>query len=209
MSHAYPIFLDVTDRPTLIVGGGRVALRKAQGLLAAGARQVRCVSPALCPQWPPAVSLIKDVYQSSHLDGIKLVFAATNSTEVNDAVVRDAAERGILANRVDRAGGALTGDFSCPAVHRAGAVTVAVSAAGAPGLAMAIRDELATGLDSGWIGLADALVRLRPIVLASNIPAMQQQEILRRTASREALEQFRDGGADGLMAWLRRDYPGL
>ena len=46
MRHAYPLLLDVTDRPVVIIGGGGVASRKAEGLLEAGATRIRMVAPS-------------------------------------------------------------------------------------------------------------------------------------------------------------------
>ena len=48
MSGHYPIFLDLVDRPCVVVGGGPVAETKVRGLLGAGAR-ITVVSPTLTP----------------------------------------------------------------------------------------------------------------------------------------------------------------
>src|SRR4051794_24057378 len=100
--HAYPLMLDVTGRLVVIVGGGAVAVRKVDGLLAAGATRVRVVSPVFHAEMPLDDSRVERVaaaYESRHLDGAALVFAATDLPEVNAAVVRDARSRGILVNR--------------------------------------------------------------------------------------------------------------
>ena len=45
MAHGYPILLDVTRARVVIVGGGRVAARKAKGLIDAGATDITVVAP--------------------------------------------------------------------------------------------------------------------------------------------------------------------
>src|SRR3954466_13379237 len=139
---SYPLMLDVTNRPVVIIGGGSVAARKARGLLEAGGTEVRMVSPSFHEGVPAAVERIVGRYEARHLTGAGLVFAATDSGETNDAVVADAQRLGILVCRAD-GDGEEPGNFSTPAVLRKGAITLAVSAAGAPALAARIRDELA------------------------------------------------------------------
>jgi siroheme synthase-like protein len=205
-AHRYPILLDVRDRLVVIVGGGNVAARKAKGLFDAGATRVRCVSPAFNDKLPQAVERVVAEYDPSHLDGAGLVFAATNSGEVNDAVVRDALVRGILVNRAD-ADDEVVDDFSSMAVHRSGAVMIGVSAAGNPGLATLVRDELATALDPAWGELANALATIRPLVLRSNVDPGARRKIFVKLASRDAVDVYRAGGVDGLLTWLRKDFP--
>src|SRR5262245_42932678 len=127
--------LDVTDRRVVIIGGGSVAARKAAGLIAAGATRVRVVSPQFDSKMPATAQIerISERYEPRHLDGAMLVFAATDSAEVNAAVVTQARHRGILVNRAD--GIDEGGNFSTPAVLRDGAVTVTVSTAGSPAIA--------------------------------------------------------------------------
>src|SRR4051794_25436732 len=92
---AYPLLLDVTDRLVVIVGGGAVAVRKANGVLEAGARRVRCVAPEFHPDLPSAVERVPERYEPRHLDGAGLAFACTDLTDVNDVVCRDCRQRGV------------------------------------------------------------------------------------------------------------------
>src|SRR5689334_8021130 len=157
MRHAYPILLDVTDRLAVIVGGGQVAVRKAKGLIAAGATRVRMVAPALPTDLPDGVERVAEPYRADHLGGAALVFAATDDAVVNDAVVRDARAIGALVNRADATEDETGGDFSVPAVHRAGPVTLAVATEGAPALAALVRDHFAERFDEAWRQMAEAM----------------------------------------------------
>ena len=49
MSHAFPVFLDVAEKPCLVIGGGTTAAAKVEALLEAGAR-VTVIAPALCSE---------------------------------------------------------------------------------------------------------------------------------------------------------------
>src|SRR5262245_42466510 len=94
--------LDVTDRLAVIVGGGGVAARKAAGLIEAGANRIRVVAPVFGPDpFDRRIERITATYRAEHLDGAKLVFAATNDPAVNDAVVRDAQSKGVLVCRAN------------------------------------------------------------------------------------------------------------
>src|SRR5687768_11992217 len=89
MRFGYPLMLDLTDRPVVIVGGGEVAVRKVRGLLDAGAPRITVVATDFHADLPPTVVRVAERYEARHLDGAELVFAATDGREVNDAVVRD------------------------------------------------------------------------------------------------------------------------
>src|SRR3954467_4702123 len=77
MRFAYPLMLDVTDRPVVIVGGGAVAVRKARGLLNAGATRVTIVASEFHADLPSGVHRMAERYEPRHLEGAELVFAAT------------------------------------------------------------------------------------------------------------------------------------
>ena len=209
MRHAYPIMIDVTDRPVVIVGGGPVAVRKATGVLEAGATRVRVVSPAFDPAMPGAVERVAATYEPAHLDGAGLVFAATDLPAVNDAVVRDARARGVLVSRAD-ADDDDPGDFVVPAKWRSGPVTLAVSTGGNPALAVTIRDGLKNRWDGRWTRMAELMVVLRSQFRAApDVPPPMRREIFRDLATEEALDVLARGDFEGLVDWLKRKHPGL
>src|SRR5208337_1081676 len=97
-------------------------------------------------------------FEPGELDGAQLVFAATDSTAVNDAVVAESRRRGILVQRADAEESDDVGaDFVLPAILRCGPIVVAVSAGGSPALAAAIRDILAGSVTNDWVNLAEAM----------------------------------------------------
>ena len=201
--------LDVTDRLVVLVGGGAVATRKANGLIAAGATRVRCVSPAFDPAMPAGVERVDATYSPHHLDGASLVFAVTDVPEVNAAVVRDARARGIWVNRAD-ADEAEPGDFSTPARFDPPGAVVTVSAAGSPALAVLIRDGLAARWDARWSRLAEATQTIRRKVRsAKELPVQRRAAVFRELASAEALDVVAAGGAAALRAWLLQRHPEL
>jgi siroheme synthase-like protein len=204
----YPLMLDVADRLNVIVGGGAVAHRKAEGLINAGAQRIRMVATEILPMHDAGVAIeyVKERYQSRHLEGAGLVFAASDDAGVNTAVVRDAHARGLLVCRADH-NDTDPGDFSSPAVLEATPVTITVSTLGSPALAAKIRDDLHAKLDRRWVKLADAMLTLRPQVLASNAPPQQRREILRELASEAAMHAVQRGGLTELRRWILEHYP--
>jgi len=154
----YPIELDLRGRTALVVGLGRVGRRKAEGLLAAGARVVG-IDPA--GRAPEGVELRAESYHSGHLHGVSLAFAAATEA-VNREVVRDARRAGVWVNSASEPG---DGDFTLPAVWREGPLLLTVSTTGAsPALAAALRDRAAAVLEPA-AGFAALLADLRRNVL--------------------------------------------
>ncbi len=155
----YPIFLDLSGRRCVVVGGGNVANRKARKLLQARARVV-VISPEVGAELENvAVEIHRRPYKEGDLEGACLAFAATNSREVNAAVVREAKGRGVLVNVADKPS---EGDFALPSTLRRGRLQVAVSTGGAsPTLARRIKDELEEVFGPEWAGIVEELGRSR------------------------------------------------
>jgi siroheme synthase-like protein len=141
----YAAFLNLVDSTCTVVGGGKVATRKVQGLLRADAI-VTVISPTLTEtltKWAQegVIRHIPRTYQAGDLAGAKLVFAATNDRAVNQAVSEAAKAAGILANIADAPDEC---DFILPAVHQHEGIQLAVSTGGkSPALAKHLRDALA------------------------------------------------------------------
>lgn len=95
----FPLFIDLTGKPVTIIGGGKIALRRAEALLRFGA-EVTVVSPALDH---PLEGIVHHPhpYETGDLAGAFLAIAATNDRAVNDAAEAEARALGILFNRAD------------------------------------------------------------------------------------------------------------
>ena len=192
----------------VIIGGGRAAARKARGALEAGAR-VRCIAPEFHQKVPEEVERITARFQPSQLDGADLVFAATDSSEVNFDVVREARERKLLVSRTDGED-ENHGDFVLPAVLRSTPIVVSVST-GSPLLSESLRDEIRKEVErmEQYKQMAELMRTLRPWLLKSSLPALRRALALQDLASGAALDALAQGGGDGLCRWLMERYPEL
>ena len=139
MKH-YPIFIDLKDRPVLVVGAGKVALRKTKGLLEAGAR-VTVVAPECEAEFETLpVRLVRRRFRASDLAGAMLIFAATDDRMTNHRIGIAAKGKGVFANIADSAEEC---DFMVPARVQRGTVQIAVSTGGeSPRLAADLRKKL-------------------------------------------------------------------
>src|SRR6202451_49680 len=126
----YPVSLDVSSRSCLVVGGGRVAARKARSLLDCGAA-VTVIAPSLSDDMEALVPSLRTVERREYSGGdastFRLVVTATGVPEVDGAVYADAEAAGVWTNSADDMAHS---SFILPAVHRDGPVTVAVSTGG-------------------------------------------------------------------------------
>jgi precorrin-2 dehydrogenase/sirohydrochlorin ferrochelatase len=138
------MFLKLQGRRCLVTGGGEVAEGKIRSLLEAGA-EVVVVAPEAKPEilrWNQAgrVEWRARRFQSSDLDGILLVVAASDDRESNARVYQEAEARGILCNAVDDPAHC---HFYFPALVRRGPLQIAISTSGhSPALAQRLRIEL-------------------------------------------------------------------
>lgn len=127
----YPLFLDITGKNCVIIGGGHVACRKARMLLKFHASVV-VVSPKISAEIrlldkAGKIQVVSRAYEPRDLDNAVIVFACTDDRDVNGAVRRDAALRKIPVNVVDKPEEC---DFIVPSIVKKGDVTIAISTSG-------------------------------------------------------------------------------
>ena len=152
----YPILLNIQGKKCLVVGGGEVALRKAQMLVEHGAN-VEIVSPTFCPELNQLVKdgtiqAIHRDYETEDLNDVFLAVAATDDIKTNEKVATEARKIGILVNVVDKPD---ISDFIVPSYFRRGDIIVAVSTSGrSPALARKIRGELERDFKAEYAQLA-------------------------------------------------------
>jgi len=150
-SYSLPVQLQLAGRPCLVVGGGRVALRKTGHLIDAGAR-VRVVCPALGSDFAPlvdggAVEHVARPFAPEDIGGMALVFACTNDRAVNRQVLEACRAEGVLCSCAD--GNWRDSDFTTPAITRHGELTLTVSTGGQScRRAKLVKDSLARHIES-------------------------------------------------------------
>ena len=148
----YPTSLRLLGRPALVVGGGKVAARRAKALLDAGAR-VTLVAPALCPAAAQLAGAgLLDWQARNYLPGDmagKWFAVAASGEPAQDAAVAADAESQLVwcVNHSDAA----TSAAWAPAVGTVDDVKVAVNAGGDSQRAVAIRNAIVVALETGGL----------------------------------------------------------
>lgn len=154
-----PLFLDVTGRTVLVVGAGTIATRKALDLVA-GRAKVRVVAPEIAPELTAAandsLTLEQRAFEERDLDGVWLVFAATDDAAVQRRIAEECERARVFCVAVDDPPNASA--YGGATVRR-GPVTIAISTSGeAPALARLLREVLEQVLpDEGYVEAARAL----------------------------------------------------
>ena len=162
----YPANLVVEGRPCLVVGGGPVAARKAEGLLACGA-EVHVVAERVGPEVRTLAGVTWEArsYQLGEAAGYRLVVAATDAGDVNAAVYADAEAAAVWVNSADDPAHC---SFTLPSVVRRGSLMVTVSTGGrSPALASWLKARLASELGPEYEVLLDLLATEREAVRAA------------------------------------------
>ena len=141
----FPLFFDLRGKQVVFIGGGAIAERRVR-VLAEFAGQKTVIAPALTEGLEALaaageITAVRRVYAAGDLEGADLVFACTDSTETNEAVVRDARAAGIPVNDCENR--ELCG-FYFPGVVTEGDVVVGMTASGKDHKkAKEVREEIA------------------------------------------------------------------
>jgi siroheme synthase-like protein len=155
----YPVNLVLAGRRCVVVGGGEVAARKVEGLVAARA-EVVVIAPRIADRIRQSGAQLEErEYRRGDLEGAWLAMTATDDPEVNRAVFADAESSRVWINAADDPPAC---SFILPAVVRQGPVMVAVSTAGhSPALASWLRGQVAAQLGPEVALLAEWLSEAR------------------------------------------------
>ena len=189
----FPVFLKIAGRRCLVVGAGRVAEEKIEGLLRGGAT-IRVVAPratARVRKWAREGKIRWQgrAYRSADLAGAFLVVAATSSAKLHQRIFREATARSVLCNIVDDPAHC---DFYYGSVVRRGALQIAISTAGlSPALAQRLRKELSKQFDAEYEEWLRYLGVEREKLMRQKISPRRRKQLLHRLASRAAFEKFK------------------
>ena len=177
MTNFYPVFLNLTGRRCVIIGGGQIAEGKISKLLDSGAKII-VISPdatqgirSFAERGQIELDLRK--YQQGDLQGAFLVIAATNDRVVNQEIFEEAEKQGILLNAVDDMPRC---SFIAPSIVEKGPVTVAISTGGAsPALARKLRENMEVSSALDWADATGVLSKARQIIKDKQIAVDPQR----------------------------------
>jgi uroporphyrin-III C-methyltransferase/precorrin-2 dehydrogenase/sirohydrochlorin ferrochelatase len=164
--------LSLRGRRVLVVGGGEVALRKVEGVLAEGALP-RVIAPEVVPavaelERGGAIELRRRCWRPGDAEGFALVFAATDDREVNARVFAEAREAGIWVNVADDPE---LCTFHLPARVQRGSMQLAIAShGGAPFVVRRLRQMLERRFGQEWGQWMEAATRFRQAVRALALP---------------------------------------
>lgn len=176
----YPLFLDIRNKPCVVIGGGKVAERKARGLLKAGARVI-VISPDLTVQMKKLaqtgkISHIRRTYRKGDIRGKSLAIAASGSREANRAVFEEAQKLKILVNTVDDPG---LSSFIVPSVVDRHPLVIAVSTSGqCPALSKKLRKKLEKEIGKEYASFAKILGAVRTKLLKERVNRDKKDRII-------------------------------
>ena len=188
----FPMFLKLSGRPCLVVGAGSIAESKISSLLDAHA-DVRVVAPKATPKvrsWADSRRIAWQMgrFQSSDLENMFLVVAATSSTELHEEIFREATKRGVLCNIVDVPD---LCDFYYPSVVQRGALQIAISTSGqSPALAQRLRKELEEQFGPEYEQWLEELGKSRGELQSKHLDPDERKRRLHDQVSRKAFAAF-------------------
>ena len=190
--NTFPLFFKLEDRKVLIVGGGDVALRKADLLSRAGAC-ITILAPSISTEIQALLSddkheLIYKNYNKTYMSGARVIIAATDDETLNHQIHADASELNIPVNVVDTPH---LCDFIFPAIVDRNPIVIGISSNGkAPVLARLLRARLETLIPQGYGKLAKLAGEFRSEV-KTKIPTL--------TGRRQFWERAFEGQVSQLM----------
>ncbi len=207
----YPIFLNLTNQLSIIIGGGTIAEGKVTGLLEADAK-VLVIAPEVTPAMKELaesgrVTWEQRTYRDGDLEGAAIAISATDDPEVNHRVWDEANRRGILINVVDDVPYC---NFIAPAIVRRGDITLAISTNGKmPALAAHMRREMDKTFGDEYLQLLEMTSPMRVELGAKKLPYTTRQQLWRKLFEETELINLVRQGEEEEARKLAREVLGL
>lgn len=201
----FGMFIELTGRRCLVVGGGAVGTRKVQSLLEAGSdvtvvsREVTAELQRLIDEG--TVAYIHGSFAPEHIAGMLLCVSAMDERPANEAVATACRERGVLVNVVDD--GPLS-DFFFPSVVRRGDLVIAVSSGGvAPSMVKRIRQDLEACYGQEYGSVVQVMGTLRKRLREAGVTGDRLARVMERAATLPIAGMMSEGQADRIGPAIR------
>jgi len=193
----YPVMMNLDGKQVVVVGGGRVAMRKIAGLIESGAR-ITVISPELVKELKGLheigrISWIAKEFDEALLDFFPetaLLFGTTDRRSVNVSIQAAAVKRKMLCNIADMPD---LCTFIVPAVITQGDLMISVSTGGSsPALARRIREDLEKRFGPEYAAMTKLLGELRKQIVKSGSTSDENRKLFLEIVDSEMLEALRE-----------------
>ncbi|TCS83473.1 precorrin-2 dehydrogenase/sirohydrochlorin ferrochelatase family protein [Tepidibacillus fermentans] len=207
MKAYYSMFVQMKNRPCIVIGGGKVAERKIGRLLQVGAH-LTVISPSITEQirqWVDQQQIIwkEREYKRGDLEGYFLVIIATDQAEMNQLIYQEVNHQYQLVNVVD-APDLCT--FIVPSTVTRGYLQISISTNGAsPGLAKKIRQEIEDTFGEEYETYTLFLAEMREWILQQNLNARTRQYYFAKMLEDEILTRIKKGGKERVMDEIKQE----
>ena len=194
-NHLLPVFVKLKDKLCVIVGGGKVAQRKAESLIGCGAA-VKVVSPLVekqIKQWASEgfLTWCEKKFSEDDLNGAFIAFASTDDSSKNEKVVETCNRKGIMVNAVDEPE---LCDFFVPSVIRRKSLAVAISTEGkSPLLAQRLRKELEQILADEYGEFLEILGEQREKIKQAEPDRQKRKKIFKALVNSDIIDLLKAG----------------
>jgi len=198
MSRFYPILVDLQGKKALVVGGGKVAQRKIETLLEHGAT-VQVVAKELTASLEELrgarrIEFLGEEFSETFVDGVFVVFAATDDAALNRRVSRTAQQRSLLVNAVDQPADC---NFIVPSVLSRGDLVIAVSTSGkSPAFARKVRVELEQSFGEEYGLFLNLMGNLRKEILRLGLSQEENKSTFEDLVTSDLLTAIREKNWD-------------
>ena len=195
MSGYYPVLLDLKDKRCVVIGGGKVAERKATSLVRAKAL-VTVVSLELTESLQQMaekkkIHYINACFKERHLDGAFLVIGAVNNPKINHHIFKAAAKKNKLVNTVDSPDEC---NFIVPSIIKQGDLMISISTGGkSPALAKKVRKQLENQFGKAYKDFLSFMGKLRQRIIAQFPDTKYRNKIFQALVDSELLDLFKKG----------------
>lgn len=172
----FPVLIDLSRYPALVIGGGMIAFRKVMNLLEFNGK-VTVIAPELCDEinnlyHEKKIDVIKRKYEKGDIKGFKLVFAATGDEEVDKRIYDECLEEKTLLNVADVPE---LCNFIMPSVIKKGDFSVAISSQGnSPFFVKSMKDKIESSLPENIESITELAGEFRNRLMKENLYSNEQ-----------------------------------
>lgn len=193
----YPIFLDLSAQPVLVVGAGQVGLRKIKRLLESGAH-ITVMDPEpisefhkLYAESADQIKWISQAYASQDLTAYRLVFAATTDPATQTLLAEQAHQQNVLINVVNELEAC---DFTVPAIYQQNDLWMAISTQGNfPGFSKYLRQKLEKEWGDAYASFLNIAQAYRQKLISENYSEQQKNEFWKHVFASNPIEKLEQG----------------